>query len=389
MKESVCVPSFKSKQMMIKKPKTKTVIMKAKNLLLCMQIVLLSVLVSCGQKEGQIPISKTWDCAESDMKSTFDIQSLFSDRYILALEETEQSRIGSVAKVVMSDSLIFVLDNRLAMRAFVFNKNTGKYINSIGCTGKGPGEYVDINDFSVDLQAGTVSLLCGRKRVCVYDYAGKFKYQKELSFYADKIECKDGKYYFCCYDYGRGNLIITDGDMHELASYFVNKPDVPVVIQTHPLQKLSDGTIVFFRFLDANIYTVDENNELSVHCQIDFGSDRLDYSKLTKENWGETVKVSRCDLVYYTENDKYAWIMFYDHDDAHESILDKSTGKILAFPADHMTDSALGNYESIVEYGYRGSMAMILDGENIKDELVRNKDCNRGSNPGVYFLINK
>ena len=107
MKESVCVPSFKSKQMMIKKPKTKTVIMKAKNLLLCMQVVLLFVLVSCGQKEGQIPISKTWDCAESNMKSTFDIQSLFSDRYILGLEETEQSRIGSVAKVVMSDSLLF------------------------------------------------------------------------------------------------------------------------------------------------------------------------------------------------------------------------------------------------------------------------------------------
>lgn len=54
-----------------------------------------------------------------------------------------------------------------------------------------------------------------------------------------------------------------------------------------------------------------------------------------------------------------------------------------------MTDSALGNYESIVEYGYRGNMAMILDEENIKDELVRNKDCNRGSNPGIYFLINK
>ena len=49
----------------------------------------------------------------------------------------------------------------------------------------------------------------------------------------------------------------------------------------------------------------------------------------------------------------------------------------------------MGSYDTVIEYGFQGNMLMIVDSEDIKEELVRNKDCNRGNNPGVYFLINK
>ena len=353
----------------------------------CVCVALVLSVASCSH--DKVPANVTWDCTESNLKDTFDIQSLFRDRYILALEETEKSRIGIVAKVAIDDSLLFILDNRLAMRTFVFDINTGRFINSIGRTGNGPGEYVDVNDLSLNPVDSTVSLLCGRNRICVYGYDGTYRYQKKLGFFADKMEYQDGKYYFSCYDYGRGNLIVTDKDMHELVSYFVNKPDSPVLIQNHPLQKLSDGSIVFFRYLDDNIYTVDKDNNLSVHCQIDFGPDKMDYSLATKENINELESAHRCHIKFYTENDKYAWIVFYDRDDVHEAILDKSTGKSLAFPCDHIIDSAMGSYDTVIEYGFQGNMLMIVDSEDIKDELVCNKDCNRGNNPGVYFLINK
>ena len=162
-------------------------IMNIKLSALCPVILLLVLLTSCNNKDGQIPIGKKWDCTESNLKDTFDIQSLFRDRYILALEETEKSRIGIVAKVAIDDSLLFILDNRLAMRTFVFDINTGRFINSIGRTGNGPGEYVDVNDLSLNPVDSTVSLLCGRNRICVYGYDGTDRYQKKLGFFADKM----------------------------------------------------------------------------------------------------------------------------------------------------------------------------------------------------------
>ena len=363
--------------------------MKAKNLLLCMQIGLLSVLVSCGQKEGQMPVNVNWECTESNMKDTFDIQSLFSDRYILGLEETEQSRIGTIEKLAMADSLLFIMDNRLAMRIFVFNANTGKFINSIGRTGNGPGEYVDINDFSVDSQRGTVSLMTARQDILTYDYQGNFISKKSLSFNADKMECKDGKYYFVCYDEGRGNLIVTDKDMHVTHEYLVNRKGEPVVIFWFPLQKMLDGTIAFFRYMDDTVYTLDENDSLSIRYKVDFGSKGVDRKQVTKDNMLEMEATHRCCIYMCTENERYTWIGFYDDDEEHESVLDRKTGKSFAYPTSNKIDSRLDICRYPIMYSMPGMMATLVGSEDIKDELVRNKDCNRGNNPGVYFLINK
>ena len=98
----------------------------------CVCVALVLSVASCSH--DKVPANVTWDCTESNLKDTFDIQSLFKDRYILALEETEKSRIGNIEKLVKVDTLLFVLDNRLAMRVFVFNATTGRFINSIGRT---------------------------------------------------------------------------------------------------------------------------------------------------------------------------------------------------------------------------------------------------------------
>lgn len=362
--------------------------MKTKSIFISACAVLLALLASCRQ-EKKMEVNYTWECEKSDMKDTFDVQSLFADRYILGLEETEKSRVGAIGKLVKVDTLLFVMDNRLAMRVFVFNANTGKFINSIGKVGNGPGEYTDINDFAVDTSNSTVSLLCGRNSVLSYDYKGAFKWKKEISLFADKMECEKGKYYFICYDEGRGNLVVTDHDMHVTAEYLTNRQDEPVVILWNPLQKLQDGTITFFRYIDDTVYQLDDNDSLQVRYKLDFGSNGIDRSQVNKDNAREMEKIHRGSIYFCTENEKYAWVGFCDTDDSHETILYKETRKTVAFPSDNMIDSSLGSYDYSPQYAMQGMMAAVLDGESIKDDLVRNKDCNRGGNPAIYFMVNK
>ena len=365
------------------------IIMNDKKILLYIQIVLLSVLVSCNNNKEQIPIAVEWECTESNLKDTFDIQSLFKDRYILALEETEKSRIGNIEKLVKVDSLLFVLDNRLAMRVFVFNATTGRFINSIGRTGKGPGEYVDINDFSVDSSNGTVSLMSERHEILVYDYQGNFIRKKGISFHADKMESKDGKYYFACFDEGRGSLIVTDKDMHVTHEYLENRRGEPVVLFWFPLQKMQDGTIAYFRYMDDTVYTLDKNDSLSIRYKVNFGEKGIDRELVNKDNMLEMEATHRCCIYMCTENELYTWIGFYDDNEEHESVLNRKTGKSFAYPTRNKIDSSLGICRYAIMYSMPGMMATIVNSEDIKEELVRNKDCNRGNNPGVYFLINK
>ena len=353
----------------------------------CVCVALVLSVASCSH--DKVPANVNWDCTESNLMDTFDIQSLFKDRYILALEETEKSRVGNIEKLVKVDSLLFVLDNRLAMRVFVFDINTGRFINSIGRTGNGPGEYVDINDFSVDTQRGVVSILSARHTVIEYDYQGNYKGKKDISFHADKMESKDGKYYFACFDEGRGSLIVTDKDMHVTHEYLENRRGEPVVLFWFPLQKMQDGTIAYFRYMDDTVYTLDKNDSLSIRYKVNFGEKGIDRELVNKDNMLEMEATHRCCIYMCTENELYTWIGFYDDNEEHESVLNRKTGKSFAYPTRNKIDSSLGICRYAIMYSMPGMMATIVNSEDIKEELVRNKDCNRGNNPGVYFLINK
>ena len=353
----------------------------------CACVALMLSVASCSHDKA--PVNENWDCCESNLKDTFDIQSLFGDRYILALEETEKSRVGNIEKLVKVDSLLFVLDNRLAMRVFVFNATTGRFINSIGRTGSGSGEYVGINDFSVDTQRDIVSILSARHTVIEYDYHGNYREKKDIGFFSDKFECQNGKYYFVSYDEGRGNLIVTDKDMHVTAEYLTNKKNEPVAVFWHPVQKMVDGTITFFRYMSDIVYQLNDKGELSVRYKVDFGNRNVDRELVTLDNMIEMEKTHRCCIYMCTENEHYAWIGFYDNGIDHESILDKESGKSVAFPFDNTKDSSLGIRTYAIQYAMPGMMATPVDSEDIREELVRNKDCHRGGNPAVYFLVNK
>ena len=63
---------------------------------------------------------------------------------LLSLKKTESSLIGKIDRVIIADSLIFVLDARIAKKLFVFRHN-GQFVRTIGSQGKGEGEYKQLS----------------------------------------------------------------------------------------------------------------------------------------------------------------------------------------------------------------------------------------------------
>ena len=135
-----------------------------------------------------------------------------SYRYI-HLETTPSSLLGSITKLCVADSLLFVFDraNRLVLRF----SDTGAFLGSVGTLGKGPGEYVNISDISLDRYRKEICLLdLDGGKLNFYDYDGRFLRSQPLYYFYNHIEfVPGGQLHSTAFSH---NVAFPSIDMHRL-----------------------------------------------------------------------------------------------------------------------------------------------------------------------------
>lgn len=115
-----------------------------------------------------------------EKNSEIKLNQLFSGFDFIALETTDKAFIGNISKLIVIDDNIFILDNSHAKKIFIFNTN-GKFIRTVGKLGKGPGEYTNIEDFTIDKGTGNIVVLAYPSMALIYNTEGDFINQKKLS----------------------------------------------------------------------------------------------------------------------------------------------------------------------------------------------------------------
>ena len=352
----------------------------------------LSALISCSKTKlgnESLQCKYTWDCSGDIPQGKVDIQSFFSRPRLLGLEETEESRVGRINKVVEHDTLLIVMDADQARRIFVFNSQTGRFLRTIASIGSGSNEYAMLNDFSLDEENGIIYILVNKQKIMKFDLEGNFQEKYDLPIFANKMEYLKGKFYFTCEQIGKGALIITDSQFNEIGSFFENTEKTLFFQFPHPMQKTMDGNLTYMRYLDNNIYHVDaENNTMSVLYDIDFGNNGLnleDVEGMTFEQAESKAHKCRSELLWFTESDSQAWILFYEMNKPCLSVFDKNTGKCKTFAWSDMEDSYLESRTSFPEYATKDAFIGVLD--NKSDEGETGEDGTYyGLNPMIYWL---
>jgi len=138
-------------------------------------ILLLVISTGCNRKsssyfdEKGIPVIDI-EKVISGTKQEYLLSEIALDIEYIPLEFTPECplKIGLEWDVEVSSSDIFVLSGKV----YRFDRN-GKYLNSIGSHGRGPGEYVLALGFAVDTVAGRIYLHSHERQIHVYDYSGK------------------------------------------------------------------------------------------------------------------------------------------------------------------------------------------------------------------------
>lgn len=123
------------------------------------------------KETGNIPVINLSESVSE--VASFLLSEVASKVEIVPLEITDESLIGDVYKLKVTDSDIWIKqysDEHL----FRFS-HSGKYLNKVGIIGQGPQEYIRMSEFFIDNNQKEVYIVTTTCGVKVYDFEGKFK----------------------------------------------------------------------------------------------------------------------------------------------------------------------------------------------------------------------
>lgn len=159
---------------------------------------------------------------------SFNVDSIYSDMSYVIPKTSDFNRIGSYDKVVIEDSLIYVMDKKYthSILCFDFSGNT---IFKLSKLGHGPAEYREIRDFIVDVDKETLEVLdFGGRRIKKYNYkTGDYLREIRLPSFDVSYEAfeKLDDYYIvshganCGFNSQCGDLSLVDSSFNILQTY--------------------------------------------------------------------------------------------------------------------------------------------------------------------------
>jgi hypothetical protein len=218
----------------------------------------------------------------------------------IPLETKEDCMIRSIHQILFSDEYIFVSQFR---SVYQFTRD-GKFLRQIGAEGRGPEEFVQINNISLDLDAEVIYIHAGYRKSLIFDFNGKFLRSIKLSMPATRT-----------LTFGRDKLITHYPDVpseHDICDYlfyfsdstgnFLKKVERKdnitatqfMMIGQHNLYKLN-GDVYFKDLHNDTIFKVFYDS-LVPHIVLDFGKYKLDKNI---ETTTENVKALESSLLVY------------------------------------------------------------------------------------------
>ena len=171
---------------------------------------------------------RTIKVKDPDNYKILHLSSFVKEEKMIPLEITKSSTLGNINKVVIQGNSIFISDKDNPNSIFVFDI-TGKFSTLIGKKGQGPGEHIDLTDFSIDQTTGQIYLYDqSQRKIIRYDKGGKFIDEIFTDYFGEHFEYNYGFIYQYRTNPSRGlkyNLVIKDRESKTLATYIKAIPE--------------------------------------------------------------------------------------------------------------------------------------------------------------------
>ncbi|PIF05955.1 MAG: hypothetical protein CSA36_04105 [Draconibacterium sp.] len=198
------------------------------------------------------------NCRDNNFSDYFEISR------VIPLETTDASLIKYISNTHINGEEILIFDRELK-KLFLFDRE-GKFIRQIGRNGKGPGEYIKINDFATTINHDTISIYDEKSQgILRYNKKGEFLGKVKIGSYFGSMEIwknkkfvmfnrntiffpKDEKISNFCVFNSQGKLL------HEDIFYSHSELAQTYKIRYNDLYQLKDGSINVQEFFNDTIF---------------------------------------------------------------------------------------------------------------------------------------
>ena len=232
--------------------------MENKILLLSFSVLLLSCMKDADLLQTTIEVESDIICNDLIIDSVEHIQ----------LRTTDEFLIGEVSDVKKWNNCWYVLDNKFKNAICVF-KNDGTPLYVYNNIGRGPGEYIKINDFDVDGKTGNVCVLTEGGRLILLDSTLSFikEIDTENYSYTRVAWFADGILFF---DYNKSAVDHMDLSTDDINRVFATYKDAYNVFNHEPVFHSYKDRMFFHTETDDNIYEITSELDFKPILQLNY-----------------------------------------------------------------------------------------------------------------------
>jgi hypothetical protein len=321
-------------------------------------LIVALLIVSCTREKKMIEHNPNMQDINIDVKTENDFRfSLLYDSCDVIILKTSEKNLGGISKIRVDNSNLYILSmNKL----YLFN-NQGEFINVYDKKGKGPDEYLNIEDFIVT-KDNIQFIDFNQKKIVFLDRKLYFIKSIQIDFYASSFFMDDNKTYIFNHNssgYSNSNfkISIRDSNLKVKNGYFPMS-DVFMhyyyVIEQNNYCKVNNSVHLLHSPYDT-IYQINKTNIVPVYA-LNFGSYKMPFKNYEKryDDIYEFYLSSKnsnsvCYIDSYFENNNSLFFSYSLNGNRKHVFFNKKDGKILN-SSEFIDDINFQNFRFISAY---------------------------------------
>ena len=243
---------------------------------------------------------------KEDYYKSYKLSDLVESYRLIPLETNDSCLVGNAGKTIF-DSTTFYIKDAVSKVIYHFDMQ-GKFLNSIGKRGRGPFEYLHLDDYVITNDKKILILDGSLKHIIIYNSDGKPIEHQQLPFFADAVEVLND------------SILIFNGSSFEdqvIVWNYRTKRRINSFLKydsrysSQPLKSFTKykDEILWCREFEQTLYKVTEH-ELTPARYIDFQENAYkgELNKLSKGIYFLAPNIA--DISRYYENDEYINFIF-------------------------------------------------------------------------------
>jgi len=337
------------------------------------------ILINC--KKNEDPVNEVdLDIRKFSERDFFLSETCDSLEYVF-LETCDSNFIGKISTIKISSNFIILVDG-ITNKVHAFKRN-GKYLFEIARKGKGPGEYLQVDDLVIDEQQQCVYLSAGMKKVLKYSLDNKFLETinldvgpRFLSIYTEGlvsiVKCPlTLNYNHCTFNFlGVDGKIKAQKIQHEISSFTGNEP-----LTYSSLYTVND-TLCFWEGYFNEIYGLTKRGEVIHRWTLSYPPDKISQKSMRSlESFSKAVKTGFT-IVSFFESSRHFFVGALENGKRVHLVIDKLRKHNIRIQSTTSGNLILNNIDGIANFwptyfpGSNMSM-MVIEPNNFKANFNR------------------